>query len=577
MPKYISEDAKLMAEWNFAKNQEIGLAPEKLAFGSNKRAWWKCEKGHSWEETIYKKTKGKKCPFCANKRVLIGYNDFPTLFPDLAKEWDAEGNTETDILSVVSGSAKIVSWKCLACGHKWKTSIRARTQRNTGCPECAKSKRTFKRIEFYLDKSGSVADLPVASQWNFEKNKNLTPEQFTPASNKSVWWVCTVCGHEWKAKICNRATLGRGCPCCANKTVVPGKNDLATVRPELAKEWHPTANGDLTPQQVTIGSGKKVWWLCPYGHEYQASVMHRGHGTNCPHCNSGRQTSFAEQAVFYYIKQVYPDAISRCSDVLPGRMELDVYIPSIRLAIEYDGSYWHRNKQKTEIEKYKLCSERGIKLIRMKEALRDESPMTADRVYHMEKLDDRKVLEQLIRHILDEIDPNSNFWTRKNASHIHSNIVVDLQKDQFKITEYAARVKERSLAALRPDLAVEWHPSKNENVTPDMVTLGSDLKVWWKCHSCGYEWQASVGHRVNGTGCSRCYREKNREHHPLSKKIYQYSMEGTFIREWKSISEAGRALHISSSNITMCAKNTRKQAGGFCWKYDPPIEKESSI
>ena len=91
---------------------------------------------------------------------------------------------------------------------------------------------------------------------------------------------------------------------------------------ELAKEWHPTANGTLTPQQVTIGSGKKVWWLCPRGHSYKASVMHRGHGTNCPDCNSGRQTSFAEQAVFYYIKQVYPDAISRCSDILPGRMEL---------------------------------------------------------------------------------------------------------------------------------------------------------------------------------------------------------------------------------------------------------------
>lgn len=356
--------------------------------------------------------------------------------------------------------------------------------------------------------------------------------------------------------------------------MVPGKNDLATVYPELAKEWHPTANGTLSPQQVTIGSGKKVWWLCPRGHSYKASVMHRGHGTNCPDCNSGRQTSFAEQAVFYYIKQVYPDAISRCSDILPGRMELDIYIPSLQLAIEYDGSYWHKNKQKSEQEKYRLCSEQGIKLIRIKEEIQDGTPLTADMIYHTEKLDNRKNLEQLIRYLMDQIDPSSNFWSRKIPSHVHSTVAIDLQKDQFKIMKYATPLTEKSLAVLRPDLAKEWHPIKNEDLTPDMVTLGSDLKVWWKCHSCGYEWQTSVGHRVNGTGCNRCYREKIRENHPLSKKIYQYSLDGTFIQEWKSISEAGRVLHISASNITMCAKNKRMQAGGFCWKYAPPMNNE---
>lgn len=168
----------------------------------------------------------------------------------------------------------------------------------------------------------------------------------------------------------------------------------------------------------------------------------------------------------------------------------------------------------------------------------------------------------------------SNFWSRKIPSHVHSTVAIDLQKDQFKIMKYATPLTEKSLAVLRPDLAKEWHPIKNEDLTPDMVTLGSDLKVWWKCHSCGYEWQTSVGHRVNGTGCNRCYREKIRENHPLSKKIYQYSLDGTFIQEWKSISEAGRVLHISASNITMCAKNKRMQAGGFCWKYAPPMNNE---
>lgn len=576
MSKYLYEDTDLMAEWDFEKNNELGLSPEKLTFGSNKNAWWKCKKGHVWQTVICKRTKGKQCPFCANKKVLVGYNDLPTLFPDLAKEWDKEKNKKIELLSVVPGSAKSVYWKCSMCGYSWKTSIRQRTQRKTGCPACAKIKRAAARKETLLKRSGSVADSSIAGQWNYEKNSGLTPEQFTPASNQSVWWKCPECGHEWKAKISNRVVLGRGCPCCANKTVVPGKNDLATVRPELAKEWHPTANGALTPQQITVGSGKKVWWRCPHGHEYQATVLHRGHGTNCPICNSGRQTSFAEQALFYYIRQIYPDAISRCRDILPGRMELDLYIPSIRLAIEYDGSYWHRNKEKIEIEKYRQCTKKGIKLIRVKEKMPDGDTLTADMVFHMENLEDRKILEQLIRHVLDRIDPTSNFMTRKRLCHIHSDVAVDLCKDQFKIMEAVRPPKGKSLAVLRPDLAREWHPSKNGNLTPDMVTAGSDLRVWWKCRSCGYEWLASVGHRVSGTGCNRCFREKNRENHPLSKKINQYSLDGTFLRAWKSISEAGRALHISASNITMCAQNTRKQAGGFCWKYDPH-EKEEKL
>ena len=94
----------------------------------------------------------------------------------------------------------------------------------------------------------------------------------------------------WEAKICNRAKLGRGCPCCANKVTVKGVNDLATTHPEVAKEWYQPLNGDVTPYDVTHGCGKKFSWLCPRGHVYSATVLHRtnGAGTKCPICNSGR-------------------------------------------------------------------------------------------------------------------------------------------------------------------------------------------------------------------------------------------------------------------------------------------------
>lgn len=180
MSTFLSENKELLSEWDFEKNAELKLFPEKLTEGSNKKAWWKCKNGHTWQEPIYQRWQGKQCPFCTNKRVLVGYNDLPTLFPELAREWDAEENKNIDLLSVVPGSSKTVNWKCSVCGYKWKTSIRQRTQRKTGCPECAKAKRATARTKTILKHSGSVADFEIAKQWNHEKNIGLSPAQFSP-------------------------------------------------------------------------------------------------------------------------------------------------------------------------------------------------------------------------------------------------------------------------------------------------------------------------------------------------------------------------------------------------------------
>jgi hypothetical protein len=61
--------------------------------------------------------------------------------------------------------------------------------------------------------------------------------------------------------------------------------NLGVINPGLAKEWHPTRNGDLNPRKVTPGSGKKVWWICTNGHEWQAAIYSRSRGSGCPVCS----------------------------------------------------------------------------------------------------------------------------------------------------------------------------------------------------------------------------------------------------------------------------------------------------
>ncbi len=65
---------------------------------------------------------------------------------------------------------------------------------------------------------------------------------------------------------------------------MPGFNDLATKYPALAKEWNMQKNGKLLPSNVTAGSGKKVWWKCENGHEWQSKIVARVYGSGCPIC-----------------------------------------------------------------------------------------------------------------------------------------------------------------------------------------------------------------------------------------------------------------------------------------------------
>ena len=67
-------------------------------------------------------------------------------------------------------------------------------------------------------------------------------------SHKKVWWTCLK-GHEWQTTVVAR-TRGSGCPVCANQVILSGYNDLLSIDPELASEWHPTKNGELKPDMV---------------------------------------------------------------------------------------------------------------------------------------------------------------------------------------------------------------------------------------------------------------------------------------------------------------------------------------
>lgn len=194
-------------------------------------------------------------------------------FPALAAEWDRMKNGALTPQMIMPGSTRKVWWTC-QMGHSWRASIAARASSGSGCPYCAGRKV----LPGFNDLASQ--DPQLAREWDEEKNGALTPQMVSVGSNRKVWWICAR-GHSYQSVVASRATNQSGCPYCAGRKVLPGFNDLATLEPRIAAEWHPTLNGALTPEQVTVGSRKKVWWGCAYGHVWKSVIYSRTGAKRC--------------------------------------------------------------------------------------------------------------------------------------------------------------------------------------------------------------------------------------------------------------------------------------------------------
>lgn len=126
----------LLREWHPTKNAP--LMPEGISYGSKRRVWWKCEKGHEWRALISSRTSGGAgCPYCAGKAVIPGENDLASQFPEIAAQWHPTLNGALTPEMVTARSHRKVWWECPS-GHIWKAVIYSRAgPQKCGCPVCA--------------------------------------------------------------------------------------------------------------------------------------------------------------------------------------------------------------------------------------------------------------------------------------------------------------------------------------------------------------------------------------------------------------------------------------------------------
>ncbi len=418
-----------------------------------------------------------------------------------------------DISNLYVNSSKKVNWKC-ENSHTFKEKIGLMYKRKHKCFYC-----TGRQV--WPGENDLKTLCPeIAKEFDIEKN-GTTPDTISPKDTNIYWWTCEKKHPSFPQSVEHRVNRKTKCPYCTNRKVLSGENDLETLYPEIAKEWDTEKNNGILPKDVSPFAYISYWWICPKGHSYQKKVIQRTKfhkPIDCTKCIKAHSTSFPEQAIYFYAKKCFPDAINRFKEPFENGMELDIYIPSCKVGIEYDGIAFHNDEDQhnRECRKYLACKQLGIKLVRIKES-KDTWDDTADDIFYLgKKRKDSELSEFLTfffsqvftfkKHTFKPNDDSEAFLNRYLGFPTDFNV----SKDRPKILEYLIDV-ENSFGVQYPELATLWDEKENGTLTPFMFTSGSNYRAAWKCPKCGNVWKSPICSIASRkvTSCKACSMREN--------------------------------------------------------------------
>ena len=268
-------------------------------------------------------------------------------------------------------------------------------------------------------------------------------------------------------------------------------NSLYKMRPHLVSEWS-DKNLPLTPDDISYGSNKVVWWRGKCGHEWQTSVKARSHGENCPICSGSRVIEGIND-----LATKYPEIAAEWSTKnLPLKPTM-VSAGSHKKVIWVDklGHEWTASvKSRVQGSGCPYCSHNLVLAgfndlaSRFPEIASEWSernlPLTPDKVTAFK---------------------NSRVWWKCHLGHEWYTLIST--RSGGSQCPYCSGIKLligfNDLATKYPTLAKEWS-ERNLPLTPDMVNEKSTKNVWWKCRTCGYEWKSVVRARAKGSLCPVC-------------------------------------------------------------------------
>lgn len=233
--------------------------------------------------------------------------------PQLRDEWDYEKNMNIDPERLTSGSGKSAWWKCSA-GHEWMARIESRGKRGTGCVQCIRDTQ--------IENNPLSLNEDLAAQLD---DPEYVASSLSRGSTRKVWWKCEE-GHRWQATVAARTGAKTGCPFCGGFKAIRGVTDLSTLRPDLVAQWD---DDDLSPEDFTVSSTKRVRWRCERGHQWVTSIHTRTSsrtlGNGCPYCPGSRGRNAKVLVGSNDLATLYPQIASEIHSTDITAQEVRIY------------------------------------------------------------------------------------------------------------------------------------------------------------------------------------------------------------------------------------------------------------
>ena len=471
--------------------------------------------------------------------------------------WNADKNDKNLLDTLTTGSKKVVWWKCEK-GHEWEAVIYNQGN-NRVCPYCSNKKV----LAGFNDLATTNPE--IAKEWDIEKNGDLKPTDITAGSSKKVFWKCEK-GHEWESSPKERKR-GQNCPYCSNKRVLKGYNDLYTYcinnnLDDVILEFDNKKN-KFTMKDITAGSDKETWWICPNGHSYQSSPSRRVmKGSGCGICShnilvkgvNDLATTNPEIAKEWDIKKnkVKPDEVMAGSNIkkywficpkghsyqttVLGRKrgtncpqcniekhtsfpERSIYYYLKKYIKDVEYSYHNPIIGRKEIDIFLPKWNFGIeydgrawhKDIRRdidKDELCLKKGITLLRVREIgcHEYDSSSIKKYVSPYNMDDLNDAILFifnYLNKEYN-LKLKVDVDVDRDRTDILELMnLSEKENSIANYCPDIKKYWDYKKNGKITPEQISHGSEKKVYLKCEK-GHEWEKMVSNIRTNIFCPYC-------------------------------------------------------------------------
>ena len=451
---------------------------------------WLCGAcGDTWSASPRARATGLRCTTCRTTPP-VG-DSLAEKRPDVAVFWDTARNGGKAATSVWPGTKSMADWACQACGHQWSRKVHQQTV-SAGCPSCD-------GVALIVGRNDFASQQPeAAAEWDYDKNAGVRPDQVTVMSNTVRWWLCRDCGYSFDVHPLHR-TRGVGCRRCAGKVIIPGVNDLVTLRPAAAAEWDPVKNGNDRVEDVFVFGGTRHWWRCATcDHSWDATAGNRSSGTGCPGCaghilvpgHNDLASQNPEVAATWHP--------TRNGHVTPADVRAkDQSIPRWWLCTcgyEWPTSPGNRHRGAG----CPACA--GFVLI---PGLNDLASLFPD------------IAAEFRADLNEGTGVNDVFaggagnyaWECSTCAHVWRTLVCTRTSGSgcpaCAGTILVPGVND--LASQRPDVAAEWHPTLNGDVTPEQVFVkGSTTRYMWSCTVCAHVWPATASNRSNGSGCPEC-------------------------------------------------------------------------